>query len=274
MDAALIVFKNPAVAQRTSACDFSIDDLRGMRDPTDGSIKPLRVYIVVNQAETKAFEIVTALFCEVASRALLSNEPGETVASGRKLGPYPVIFVLDEYPKLAKCAAVMEGPDLGRSKKVSYVIIAQDPAQIEEKYGKAALETLKSTTAVKIILPQNNETVAKWVISMVGKTTTRRISKSHRTGITNERFNLSSTSQEGYEGVPLLTEADITSMQPGTQIALVQNFMREPLFLQSPRYYEDPETASKCWNPRTGIGYPEAAPMPEWMRLERAHEWQ
>nr|HMN82615.1 LysR family transcriptional regulator [Burkholderiaceae bacterium] len=77
MDQALLPFKNKAVKERTSACDFTSMDLRGMKDPDTGEWLPVTLYICVNQAEAQAFANITALLYEVLSRDFLSYGPGE-----------------------------------------------------------------------------------------------------------------------------------------------------------------------------------------------------
>jgi hypothetical protein len=108
-----------------------------------------------------------------------------------------ITAVRDEF--LTRCDAVIEGPDLGRSKAVLYLLIAQDLSQIEMKYSKANIETIVSTTAAKLILPLNNEQTAKRFASVVGKTTVRRRSTSHQSGYTKEAVNLSSNVSDSYQ---------------------------------------------------------------------------
>ena len=61
MDAGLAVFKNEAVRQRTSTSDFSFADLRGMKDGK-GRMRPVTVYLCVNQQDSRALGVVTGLF--------------------------------------------------------------------------------------------------------------------------------------------------------------------------------------------------------------------
>ncbi|MCM1294390.1 MAG: TraM recognition domain-containing protein, partial [Muribaculaceae bacterium] len=64
--------------------------------------------------------------------------------------------------------AVIQGPDLGRGQKISYLIIGQDLAQIREKYGADAAQTIISTTAAKIVLRQNDPETADRFSKMMG----------------------------------------------------------------------------------------------------------
>lgn len=257
MDQALIPFKNEAVKQRTSACDFTPADLRGIWDPKRPNPSrpktkeypqgdhwwPVTLYICVNQAEADAFATITALLYEVMSRYLLSFGANEYDPKSKKLmGPYPICFMLDEFAKLPRIEAVIQGPDLGRSKQLSYWFLAQAYGQIEKKYEKSDIGVINSTTAVKLILSQNDNDTADMIAKMVGDTTIRKGSLSFQDGLSKSAFSWSRS--DTVEKVPFLRHADIIGMQPGTHLVLVQNFMNRPMKLNTPMYFKDPEMAA------------------------------
>ncbi len=165
--AGISIFRNAAVRNRTSHSDFHFSDMRGLLDPRDGKIKPVTVYLSINMVDAEALNPITGIFIELMSSYLLANAP-EGVRDGKKLGPYPVLFLLDEMPKMQKLQAVIQGPDLGRGQKISYLIIGQDLHQIAEKYGNDAAATIISTTAAKIVLRQNDPDTAKRFSDMMG----------------------------------------------------------------------------------------------------------
>lgn len=74
--------------------------------------------------DAEALNPITGIFIELMTNFLLANAP-EQYRDGQRLGPYPVLFVLDEMPKMQKLQAVIQGPDLGRGQQVSYLIIGQ-----------------------------------------------------------------------------------------------------------------------------------------------------
>ena len=168
----LAIFRNVAVRNRTSHSDFHFSDMRGIVDPTDGKIKPATVYLSINMVDAKALNPITSMFVETMSNFLLANPPDKVGRNGQKMGPYPVLFLLDEMPKMQKMTAVIQGPDVGRGQKISYLLIGQDLHQISEKYGQDAASTIISTTAAKIILRQNDIESAKRFAEMMPKKTT------------------------------------------------------------------------------------------------------
>ena len=260
MDAGLSVFKNAAVRERTRVSDFGFADLRGIADPLGGAPRPVTIYLCVSQQDARTLGVVTGLFVEALSAYLIAHPPGGTEPSGRRLGPFPALFVLDEFPQMPKLQALIDGPAVGRGQKVSYLLIGQDFGQIEEKYGKPGLETLLSTTAAKVILPLNNETVAKRFSEMVGNRTHESASRSRTYGLSAQANPFAVNVNKSLAGVPLIHPADFMSMPAGTHVVLFQKFINRPIKATTPFYFRDPILRRRGWNPRTGKG-PKPAPL-------------
>lgn len=272
MDKAFLPFKNAAVRERTSSCDFVPADLRGMPDE-HGIMRPVTLYVCVNQAEAAAFATITSLLYEILSREYLAYGPGEINRNGIKLGPFPVCFMLDEFAKLPRIEAVMTGPDLGRSKKTMYCLVAQSDAQIGKLYSKEDQQIIYATTAIKYILPQNDKDTIKLVQDMVGPTTIKRASRSKSKGGDLKEWGKSNESTN-LEKVDFIRAGDISGMQPGTHIIMAQGFMNRPYFMKSVFFFKDPEMLVKVYNPRTNVGPKSAYPVPERVRLARVEEWK
>lgn len=296
MEAALLSFKNQAVVERTTASDFIPSDLRGMLSPAalerlgceryptsrddwnriadrlrPADWQPVTVMVCINQADAPAFSSITTLFMEVCSKELLAYGPGERTAKGAVLGPFPTCFMIDEFARLSKSDAVMKGPELGRSKKTYYCLIAQDIDQIEQIYSKQDRAAITSTTAIKYILPQNSPATIKEIAEMVGKTTVKRKSISRQTGLKGGSFfggNLS----ESLEGVNLLNSDSLSRMPDSTHLLIVQGFLARPVQCRTPRYWEDRFVAKRALNPRTGVGPPASTPLPANLHDQRVAE--
>jgi type IV secretion system protein VirD4 len=273
MDQAMLPFKNKAVKQRTSACDFTSMDLRGMKDPETGEWLPVTLYICVNQAEAQAFANITALLYEVLSRDFLSYGPGEKDKRGRVMGPKSICFMMDEFAKLPKCETVLKGPDLGRSKKVSYWLIYQARSQLIEIYSKEGATSLDSTIGATIVLTQNDHETAGHYQKMVGKTTIRKQSYSRNAGLSKSANPWARNESIASESVDFLRPEDIMAQKVGTHLVLAQNFLNRPMKVDSPMFFEDPAMLKKVFDPRTGKGPPPASPLPEHIRIARHLEW-
>lgn len=271
MDKAFLPFKNAAVQERTTSCDFVPADLRGMIDPTDGEMKPVTLYMCVNQAEAAAFATITSLVYEVLSREFLAYGPKETNKKGVTLGPYPVCFMLDEFAKLPKIEAVMTGPDLGRSKKTYYCLVAQSDSQIGKIYSKEDQQIIYATTAVKFVLPQNDEGTISLIQKMVGSTTIKRSSFSRSRGADMKEWGKSNESV-ALEKVDFIRPGDISAMKMGTHMLICQGFMSRPYTLKSKMFFKYPDLLAKAFNPRTKLGPKPAEPLPAFVRQKRVAE--
>jgi type IV secretion system protein VirD4 len=262
MDAGLAVFKNAAVRQRTEVSDFDFAVLRGVRDPHSRVWRPVTVYLCVNQQDARALGIITGLFIEALSAYLIAHPPGSPDAGGDAHGPFPALFVLDEFPQMPKLQALIDGPAVGRGQRVSYLLIGQDFAQIEEKYGKTGLETLLSTTAAKIVLPLNNEAVAKRFSEMVGNRTHQSETRSRTYGLSRQANPFAVNVNKSLSGVPLIHPADFMSMPAGTHVVLFQKFANRPIRARTPFYFKDPMFRRRVWNAHDATGLPPVPPMP------------
>lgn len=269
MDEALIPFKNAAVKERTSACDFTADDMRGILDPSitkrtklaqtnkdyllpdspqykaleNDKInwKPVTLYVCINQSDAPAFAQITSLLYQVLSRDLLSYAPREyNTKTGATLGHAPVCFALDEFAKLPKISAVLEGPDLGRSKQTMYLICTQALGQIEKIYSKEDMEIIITTTAVKYLLAQNSPEAIDKFQKIVGQTTIRDRNKSGMEGLSKQANPLAANVSEQTSGVNFLRSEDISALPTGKAIVIVQGYSNRPMLLDSALYYEDP----------------------------------
>ncbi len=226
--AGLSIFRNAAVRNRTSHSDFHFADLRGMVDPRDGKMKPVTVYLSVNMVDAQALNPITGIFIELMSNYLLANAP-EQMRDGVRLGPYPVLFVLDEMPKMQKLDAVIQGPDLGRGQQISYLIVGQDIHQIQEKYGADAAATIISTTAAKIVMRQNDPDTAKRFSDMMGEKVTKKMVK----GADGKE-----SEQESRE--MLYTPMDIMRLAEDKQLVIYQGWYHRPIEADKQMAWKDP----------------------------------
>lgn len=246
----LAIFRNAAVRNRTSHSDFHFSDLRGMVDPRDGKIKPVSVYLSINMVDAQALNPITAIFIELMSNYLLAHNTDQVV-DGIKMGPYPVLFVLDEMPKMQKLDAVIQGPDLGRGQKVSYLIIGQDIHQIQEKYGADAAATIISTTAAKIVLRQNDPETAKRFADMIGLKKTKKIE-------VKDGKEVETPKEE-----PLYSEYDIMRLPIGKQLVIYQGWYHRPIEADQEREFLNKTPIEKKLHEKVLMG--EASPLPEFL---------
>ena len=211
-----------------------------MKDPVTGEWKPISVYLSVNQVDARALGVISSTFIELMSSYLISNPPGHVNRTDGKMGPFPALFVLDEFPQMPKMKAIIDGPAVGRGQKVSYLLIGQDLGQISGKYGKDDLETVISTTACKVILSQNNEVTAQRFSKMIGNKTMRVSSFSRTEGSLGKDFNpLAKNVNYQLQAVPVISATQLLSLPMLKQVVLMQSYIDRPIIADSPRWYLD-----------------------------------
>lgn len=246
----LAIFRNAAVRNRTSHSDFHFSDLRGIKDPRDGKIKPVTVYLSINMVDAQALNPITAIFIELMSNYLLAHNVDQVV-DGVKMGPYPVLFVLDEMPKMQKLDAVIQGPDLGRGQKVSYLIIGQDIHQISERYGNDAAATIISTTAAKVVMRQNDPDTARRFSQMIGDKKTKKMEKQGDKEV------------EVPKEEPLYSEYDIMQLKPGKQLVIYQGWYHRPIEADQEFHFLNKTPVQKALHAKVMMG--ESSPLPEFL---------
>ncbi len=256
------IFKNSAVRARTKNSDFTFANLRGTKDPITGQINPIAVYLSVNQVDARSLGLITGIFVELMSSYLISNPPNFKLPDGSQVGPFPVMFVLDEFPQMPKLAAVKDGPAVGRGQKVSYLLIGQDLGQISGQYGKDDLETIITTTAAKVILSQNNEQTAKRFETMIGTRTVESISSSRTEGWSRNVTPFASNVTRGIQGTSVISAAEMLSLPATQQIVLMQGFLMYPIRAESPRWFLDKNMVKK-------VNMPPSPNVPYWIVAQR-----
>lgn len=261
--AGINVFKNQAVKARTSFSDLQFKDLRGMKDPVTGEWKPISVYLSVNQVDARALGVISSTFIELMSSYLISNPPNHVNRTDGKMGPFPALFILDEFPQMPKMKAIIDGPAVGRGQKVSYLLIGQDLGQISGKYGKDDLETVISTTACKVILSQNNEVTAQRFSKMIGNKTVQISSFSRTEGSLGKDFNpLAKNVNYQLQGVPVISSTQLLSLPMLKQVVLMQSYIDRPIMADSPRWYLDKKM-------RKLAAIPPCPNVPDWIVAQR-----
>lgn len=261
--AGINIFKNSAVVARTSFSDLHFKDLRGMKDPVTGEWKPISVYLSINQTDARALGMISSVFIELMSSYLISNPPNYVNKTDGKMGPFPCLFVLDEFPQMPKLKAVIDGPAVGRGQKVSYLLIGQDLGQISGKYGKDDLETVISTTACKVILSQNNEVTAQRFSKMIGNKTVQTTSYSKNEGGLGKGTNpFAKNVNYQLQGISAISATQLLSLPMLKQVILMQGYIERPIMADAPRYYLDPHMKKQ-------VSLKPAPYVPDWIVAQR-----
>lgn len=217
----LAIFNNENVREITSKNSFSINEIRGQKGC------PVTVYLISPAAEQDLFGVLSGIFVELAYKFITSQNLTKIKKSNT------LRFILDEVAFFPKISAVIDGPAIARGYKGSFLFVCQDFAQISDKHGSNALNTMFTNTAFKIVLPQNNDETAERFAKIPGKQ--RKIIWAGAGKSRKKDYNITN----------LIEPSDIMSLPEGKQIVFVQNKAKTPIFCDIPFYFKNENLKKK-----------------------------
>ena len=80
----------------------------------------------------------------------------------------PILFLLDEFPRLGKVSSMLDGLATLRSKKVSICLIIQSLAQLDTIYGQNERKVISDTCAYKAVLGASDPETQEYFSRLVG----------------------------------------------------------------------------------------------------------
>jgi type IV secretion system protein VirD4 len=80
----------------------------------------------------------------------------------------PILFMLDEFPRLGKINAMLDGLATLRSKKITMCLIIQSLAQLDMIYGKNERKVICDTCSYKAVLGASDTETQKYFSDLVG----------------------------------------------------------------------------------------------------------
>lgn len=139
------IWEGPLVEKLTSTSDWSPMDFRSSTPPT------LYLIIPPNQIETYA-PLVRVIIAQHV-RMLMQKEPDREAP--------PVLFMLDELPRLGKMEPIREALEVGRSYRLQLWMFAQFAGQLYDAYGKEIAEGMIESCGVRMYMNAGQETAEK-----------------------------------------------------------------------------------------------------------------
>ncbi|MGN1063097.1 MAG: type IV secretory system conjugative DNA transfer family protein, partial [Alphaproteobacteria bacterium] len=245
------IFKNAAVRTRTSLNDFDYTQLRGIKDKVTGVYKPVTIYLSVPLEDIGSSMLVSSLFINMAVAHLMEFGPNEG-----ENGPYPMMFMLDDFQHMPSLKSIADGIVFGRSKENSFFISVQDWHQINSRYDRETTDIIISSVAAKIIKRQNNPETRNILIK--GMESLTKVVHSYSRNICKIDFRGSSLigmkemgwGYDFWRGVShkIKTQSDsvlggsgFLSMANTKQIVLYAGRLHRPIVGQTPLYFKNNE---------------------------------
>lgn len=215
-DGGLGLWRDSLVRAATERSDFDISNLRS---------NPASIYIVVAPNDLAVLAPVVRLLFQQAVAILQTSEPNEDE-------PYPVLFLLDEFPQLGKMTALSQAISTIRSYGGRMMIVTQSLAQLRGAYGNDGAQNFLANCRLQLFMAPADSETPDYVSKAIGNFTRKARSKSWMMGQIGK-----SNIQEREEGARLLRPEDLRSLSADDCVLLIQD--SDPVTAQKVIYYED-----------------------------------
>lgn len=244
--AGISIFKNAAVAARTSTCSFGLADFRGMEYKGKKNC-PISVYVTISLEDARFLGSVTGLLVESLANFLLSQDD-EMV---RKQRQKPVFFMLDEFWTLPAVDSIRQIPSLGRGLWAVVLVVGQSWKQIASKFkadGANVVTELKTSAPVRIIPTQTDDETAESVSKSIGNQTVVQTQVSRTMGMGKGVEPFQRNESESWTSLPLARPEQVASMEMfnprikhwGVQLVQLAGSPSRPLLLRPAVWFLDP----------------------------------
>ncbi len=227
----LAPFKNAAIRMRMASSDFGSVQMRGIKNPVTGQWEPVTFYLGCPlDGMTNA---MMTMFINMYSGTLTIFDVSEGPC-----GPYPVLYILDEYQSMSDFH-VADAIGTGMAKHYAFLLTCQDLSQLSGRYG-GELETIIGNTGAKIFMRCNSRGTAERINALIEKKTFVVFSESRAEGIGSgttpfSDLNISYSTMGGL----IISNSSIMNMPFGRQYALIQKHHNRPIKLKTPVYFKD-----------------------------------
>lgn len=215
-DGGLGLWRDGLVRAATEASDFQIDDLRRT---------PASIYIIVAPNDLAVLAPVIRLLFQQTVAILQNAEPQADE-------PYPVLFLLDEFPQLGKMTALGNAMSTIRSYGGRMMIVAQSMSNLRSAYGPDGAQNFLANCRLQLFMAPADSDTPDYVSKAIGNFTRKSRSKSWTMGQLGK-----SNIQEREEGARLLRSEELRSLSIDDCVLLIQD--SDPVLAQKVRYFED-----------------------------------
>lgn len=227
------LYRDPAVAHVTSACDWRIADL------IDGE-RPCSLYLVIPPSDISRTKPLIRLVLNQIGRRL--TEKLETEQDGQR--KHQLLMMLDEFPALGRLDFFETALAFMAGYGIRAFLIAQSLNQISKAYGEN--NAILDNCHVRVCFSTNDERTAKRVSDALGTATEQRAMRNyagHRLApwLAHVMVSRQETAR------PLLTPGEIMQLPPSDQIVMVSGLA--PIRAKKLRYFKDSNFTARVLSP-------------------------
>ena len=217
------LYRDPTVAEATSACDWRIADLMDAEHPAS-------LYLVIPPSDISRTKPLVRLVLNQIGRRLTERLEGDPKKSRR----HQLLMMLDEFPALGRLDFFETALAFMAGYGIRAYLIAQSLNQISKAYGEN--NSILDNCHIRIAFSSNDERTAKRISDALGMATELRAQRNyagHRLApwLSHVMVSRQETAR------PLLTPGEIMQLPPTDELVLVSGLL--PIRAKKLRYFED-----------------------------------
>lgn len=256
------LYRDPTVAETTSACDWRIADLMDAE-------RPVSLYLVIPPSDISRTKPLVRLVLNQIGRRLTERLEGQDGRQHR----HQLLMMLDEFPALGRLDFFESTLAFMAGYGVRSFLIAQSLNQISKAYGEN--NSILDNCHVRIAFATNDERTAKRISDSLGTATELRAQRNyagHRLApwLAHVMVSRQETAR------PLLTPGEVMQLPADEEIVMVSG--QPPVRAKKLRYFEDANFTGRVSSPPdlvTGGAYRDRpSPRPnDWSgQIRKTHE--
>jgi type IV secretion system protein VirD4 len=227
------LYRDPAIARNTEACDWRIADL------VTGD-RPVTLYLVVPPSDiVRTKPLIRLILNQIGRR--LTEVLGEVDGEVKRR---PLLMMLDEFPALGRLDFFETGLAFMAGYGIRCFLIAQSLNQIAKSYGEN--NSILDNCHVRVAFSANDERTARRISDALGTATELRAQRNyagHR--LAPWLGHVMVSRQESAR--PLLTPGEVMQLPQDDEIVLVSGLA--PIRAKKLRHYEDANFISRLLPP-------------------------
>ncbi|WP_041534869.1 conjugal transfer protein TraG [Parvularcula bermudensis] len=227
------LYRDPTVAEVTSACDWRIADLIDAQ-------KPVSLYLVVPPSDISRTKPLVRLILNQIGRRLTEKLDGQIDGDRRR----QVLLMLDEFPALGRLDFFESALAFMAGYGLRAFLIAQSLNQIEKAYGPN--NSILDNCHVRVAFATNDERTAKRISDALGTKTEMRAMRNyagHRLApwLAHVMVSRQETARQ------LLTPGEVMQLPADDEVVLVSGL--PPIRAKKLRYFEDANFTGRVGSP-------------------------
>jgi type IV secretion system protein VirD4 len=236
------LYRDPTVAETTSACDWRIADLIE-------ADRPVSLYLVIPPSDISRTKPLVRLILNQIGRRLTEQLQGQAEEHPR----HQLLMMLDEFPALGRLDFFESALAFMAGYGIRAFLIAQSLNQITKAYGEN--NAILDNCHVRIAFAPNDERTAKRISDGLGTATELRAQRNyagHRLApwLAHVMVSRQETAR------PLLTPGEVMQLPTDEEIIMVSG--QPPIRAKKLRYYEDANFIGRA-GPSVGLAQEQTA---------------